>query len=61
MHQAALPLAEMNPGMRPTEALNERRDILEGTSEASENGLEKEGTDSGWAVPLVPTVSHPTP
>ena len=51
----------MNPGMRPTEALNERRDILEGTSEDSENGLEKEGTDSGWAVPLVPTVSHPTP
>lgn len=43
------------------EALNDRRDILEGTSETSENGLEKEGTDSGWAVPLVPTVSHPNP
>lgn len=61
MLQAALPSTEMNPGMRPTEALNECRDILEGTSEASENGLEKEGTDFGWAAPLVPTVSHPTP
>lgn len=41
--------------------LIELRGILEGNSGVSENGLEREGTDSGWAVPLVPTDSHPTP
>lgn len=30
---------------------------MEGNSEVSENVLEREGADSGWAVPLVPTES----